>query len=119
MSFRFSNYKTARIVCASTMLASATLVQAQTDPGPRGGAAGAGLTFYTLNAGEKAAFNAARTVFQEVDSVTGTMPGEDGRGLGPTFNGNSCAQCHSQPAIGGSSPGMASKQNPVPNPQVA
>src|SRR5262249_27396646 len=40
-------------------------------------------------------------------------------GLGPTFNGNSCAQCHAQPSIGGSSPGTASPQNPGPNPQVA
>jgi hypothetical protein len=28
----------------------------------------------------------------------------DGGGLGPRFNGESCAQCHAQPAIGGSSP---------------
>jgi len=27
--------------------------------------------------------------------------------------------CHAQPATGGSSPGLQSKQNPVPNPQVA
>ena len=27
--------------------------------------------------------------------------------------------CHAQPAIGGSSPGQKSPQNPVPNPQVA
>jgi CxxC motif-containing protein (DUF1111 family) len=55
----------------------------------------------------------------EVDSVSGSVPGEEASGLGPTFNGNSCAQCHSQPAIGGSSPGLNSPQNPVPNPQVA
>jgi CxxC motif-containing protein (DUF1111 family) len=54
----------------------------------------------------------------EVDSVSGTIPGETGSGLGPTFNGNSCAQCHAQPTIGGSSPGLKSPQNPVPNPQV-
>jgi hypothetical protein len=27
--------------------------------------------------------------------------------------------CHAQPAIGGSSPGLGSPQNPIPNPQVA
>src|SRR5262249_28341494 len=32
---------------------------------------------------------------------------------------NSCAMCHAQPAAGGSSPGMNSPQNPVPNPQIA
>jgi CxxC motif-containing protein (DUF1111 family) len=57
--------------------------------------------------------------FQKVDSVSGTIAGEEGAGLGPTFNGNSCAMCHSQPAILGSAPAAFSPQNPVPNPQVA
>src|SRR5262249_2828574 len=47
----------------------------------------------------------------EVDSVSGTLAGEGGKGLGPVFNGNSCAQCHAAPAMGGSSPSV--------NPQVA
>jgi CxxC motif-containing protein (DUF1111 family) len=64
-------------------------------------------------------FNAAQPVFMEVDSVSGNVPGEEGSGLGPTFNGNSCAQCHAEPTIGGSSPGLKSALNPVPNPQVA
>ena len=111
--------------CLPVCLSSATLCcRAQTDPGPRGGPAGAGGTFpvldntsATLNANDLAFFAAALLRFQEVDSVYGTI--EPGRGLGPTFNGNSCAQCHLQPAIGGSSPGLASPQNPMPNPQVA
>jgi CxxC motif-containing protein (DUF1111 family) len=59
--------------------------------------------------------------FQEVDSVSGTLVDgpNGGAGLGPTFNGNSCAQCHAQPGVGGSSPGLTSPQLPVPNPQVA
>ncbi len=57
--------------------------------------------------------------FMEIDSVSGSIAGEAESGLGPTFNGNSCAMCHSQPTTGGSSPGMASPQNPTPNPQVA
>jgi CxxC motif-containing protein (DUF1111 family) len=72
-----------------------------------------------LNANEKAMFNAALDVFKEIDSVSGTLPGEEGTGLGPTFNGNSCAQCHAEPAVGGSSPGLKSKLKPIPNPQVA
>jgi CxxC motif-containing protein (DUF1111 family) len=92
---------------------------AQSDPGPRGGPPGAGGPYPTLDANERLFFTQALTRFKEVDSVTGTEPGTNGRGLGPTFNGNSCAQCHSQPAVGGSSPGLASRQNPVPNPQVA
>jgi len=87
------------------------------DPGPRAGAAGAGSFFPTLNANEQLLFNQAMGRFQEVDSVSGNI--ESGVGLGPTFNGNSCAMCHAQPALGGSSPGLSSPQNPVPNPQVA
>jgi CxxC motif-containing protein (DUF1111 family) len=89
------------------------------DPGPRGGPPNAGGPYPTLNPSEQAFFEATRTRFQEVDSVSGTIPGETGSGLGPTFNGNSCAMCHAQPAIGGSSPGLASPQNSIPNPQVA
>jgi len=87
------------------------------DPGPRAGAAGAGSYFPTLNANEQLLFNQSFARFQEINSVSGTI--EPGNGLGPTFNGNSCAQCHAQPAVGGSSPGLISPQNPVPNPQIA
>jgi CxxC motif-containing protein (DUF1111 family) len=72
-----------------------------------------------LNSNEQTLFNDSLPVFMEVDSVMGSIAGENGKGLGPTFNGNSCALCHSQPAIGGSSPGLASPQNPIANPQVA
>jgi CxxC motif-containing protein (DUF1111 family) len=89
------------------------------DPGPRPGAAGAGGAFSTLNANEQALFNQALARFKEVDSVSGTIAGESGVGLGPTFNANSCAMCHAQPAAGGTSPGLRSPQNSVPNPQVA
>ncbi len=95
----------------------ATGAQAQHDPGPRPGPAGAGGPFPTLNANEQNFFNQAFLRFQEQNSVSGTI--EDGDGLGPTFNGNSCAMCHAQPGIGGTSPGLTSPQKPVPNPQVA
>jgi hypothetical protein len=39
-------------------------------------------------------------------------------GLGPGFNGNGCALCHAEPAVGGSSPGLNSPVNPIPNPQI-
>jgi CxxC motif-containing protein (DUF1111 family) len=84
---------------------------AQTDPGPRPGAPGAGGAYPTLGTQEKIVFTGAQGVFQEVDSVSGTIHGETGVGLGPTFNANSCAACHAQPAVGGSSPAT--------NPQVA
>jgi CxxC motif-containing protein (DUF1111 family) len=81
------------------------------DPGVRGGPAGAGGPLPGLEAAELAFYYAAQKVFLEVDSVSGTIPGETGVGLGPRFNLNSCAGCHAQPAVGGTSPAT--------NPQVA
>jgi CxxC motif-containing protein (DUF1111 family) len=94
-------------------------LRAQNDPGPRSGPPAAGSFYPTLNANEQNFFNQAQLRFQEIDSVSGGIAGESGSGLGPTFNGNSCAQCHAQPTIGGSSPGLASPQNSIANPQVA
>jgi CxxC motif-containing protein (DUF1111 family) len=105
------------IVLLVTICMSYRVVRAQQDPGPRPGPAGAGGPFPTLTAAQQLFFTQATARFQEVDSVSGTI--EAGSGLGPTFNGNSCAMCHAQPAVGGSSPGLSSPQNPVPNPQVA
>jgi hypothetical protein len=60
--------------------------------------------------------NAALGRFQKVASVSGTIkdapPGtQNGSGLGPRFNMNSCSGCHAQPAVGGTSP--------FTNPQLA
>ena len=101
-----------RHACKSLFyIAFTSIALAQTDPGPRGGAAGAGGYYPALNPTEQAFFAAAQGRFQEIDSVSGAVPGERGSGLGPTFNANSCAACHAQPATGGSSPAL--------NPQVA
>jgi CxxC motif-containing protein (DUF1111 family) len=81
------------------------------DPGVRGGAPGAGGPLPGLNPVETAFFTAAQDVFEEVDSVSGTITGENGKGLGPRFNLNSCAGCHAFPATGGTSPAT--------NPQIA
>jgi CxxC motif-containing protein (DUF1111 family) len=113
-----------RILLATVFVLALALVpfsplHAQNDPGPRPGPAGAGSFFPTLNSNEQGFFNQAQLRFQEVDSVSGGIAGESGSGLGPTFNGNGCALCHSQPAVGGSGPGLTSPQNPIPNPQVA
>src|SRR5579862_1022253 len=89
--------------------AFAVVCWAQSDPGPRPGATAAGGPYPTLGAQEQAVFTAAQGVFDEVDSVSGTI--ESGSGLGPTFNANSCAACHAQPAVGGTSPAV--------NPQIA
>jgi CxxC motif-containing protein (DUF1111 family) len=84
-------------------LLAAARMQAQTDPGVRGGAAGAGETLPGLTVKESKFFDAGKDEFQEVENVV--------NGLGPRFNSDSCVSCHSQPAIGGTSPFV--------NPQVA
>ena len=92
-------------VCLATVLSQPS-VNTQNDPGPRSGPAGAGGFYSSLNTNEQNLFNQASDKFKEVDSVLGTLTGEEGKGLGPGFNGNSCAQCHAQPAVGGSSSGI-------------
>ena len=105
-------------VCLILVAFSSIDLLSQNDPGPRPGSAAAGSFYRGLNSNEQAFFNQAQRIFQEIDSVSGSIAGEEGTGLGPAFNGNSCAQCHAQPAVGGSSPGLMSPQNSVPNPQV-
>jgi CxxC motif-containing protein (DUF1111 family) len=83
---------------------------AATDPGPRGGPAGAGGPLPGLSMSELELFLAGQEAIQEIDSVQGTIP-DTGFGLGPRFNMDSCGGCHSHPAPGGAS-------SPV-NPQVA
>jgi CxxC motif-containing protein (DUF1111 family) len=74
------------------------------DPGVRQGTSGAGGPLDNLDVREADFFDAARLIFAEVTSVVGSIPGEAGQGLGPRFNATSCAECHSFPALGGSSP---------------
>jgi CxxC motif-containing protein (DUF1111 family) len=95
----------ATILLASVSLPSLAPAQTRgpTDPGVRGGAAGAGDVYPGVTAAERAFFDAAKDAFEEVDAVP--------EGLGPRFNLDSCVGCHSQPATGGSAPAV--------NPQVA
>src|SRR5262245_22959368 len=64
------------------------------DPGVRSGAANAGAALPGLTADQMNHFTEGKGAFREVESVSGTLPGEGGSGLGPTFNLNSCAGCH-------------------------
>lgn len=108
------------VVCLGALLVLMPVhLFAQQDPGPRTGPSGAGTFYPSLNTAEQGEFATGLQTFMEIDSVSGAITNEAGSGLGPTFNGNSCAQCHAQPAIGGSSPGQKSPQNPMANPQVA
>lgn len=111
---KFANARSAFAPLAAIVFTAGCCL-AQTDPGVRGGPAGAGGTFSPINGLNPSANQADQDFFletllrfQEVDSVSGTIEG--GSGLGPGFNQNSCAGCHAQPAFGGSSPAM--------NPQV-
>lgn len=81
-----------------------------TDPGLRPGA-DAGGPLPGLSGEEWKFFAAALEVFKDVNSVSGTLPGEEDPGLGPRFNHNSCTGCHAYPAAGGTSPPT--------NPQIA
>ncbi len=101
------------------MLGGAGSVLAQSDPGPRPGARGAGGGFSALSTNERNFFSAARDRFKEIDSVSGAVAGEAGIGLGPTFNANSCASCHAEPDVGGTSPHPTLGFVQKPNPQVA
>src|ERR1700674_1570020 len=74
------------------------------DTGVRSGAAGVGGPRPGLTSNYQQLFTASLARFNEVNSVSGNQPGSDSQGLGPRFNGDSCAGCHVQPAIGGSSP---------------
>lgn len=88
-----------------------TSSQSIRDPGVRDGAPAAGGALPNLTGQQLALFNAGLAAFNEVDSVSGTIPGEADAGLGPSFNLNSCGGCHNFPAAGGSSPRI--------NPQIA
>jgi hypothetical protein len=103
---------------AFALIVNTGTLLAQRDTGPRAGDPGAGGPFPGLSDAEIALFDQARARFQEVQSVSGGIAGENSGGLGPTFNGNSCAMCHKQPFVGGTSPGLTSPQDPAPNPQV-
>ncbi|HUL20721.1 MAG TPA: di-heme oxidoredictase family protein [Thermodesulfobacteriota bacterium] len=69
---------------------------AQIDPGPRGGPADAGGPIPGLKPNELSFFQLGLEVFGELAGVA--------NGLGPRFNLDSCAGCHAQPAVGGTSP---------------
>lgn len=93
-------------------IADMDIVRAQTDPGVRPGpingqlaATQSGpLPLPSVNADSPAGildfFDNGLGRFQELEVVSGGV----NNGLGPRFNLNSCAACHAQPAVGGSSP---------------
>ena len=101
------NQKT-RVILGSIFVVSLLVIMgwgnafAQIVPGVQGPPPRAGGPIAGLTAREQAFFELALDVFSEEEGVDG--------GLGPRFNLDSCAGCHAQPAIGGTSPAI--------NPQV-
>jgi CxxC motif-containing protein (DUF1111 family) len=79
------------------------------DPGVRTGSNGTGGILPGLSPLDQRVFAVGKEAFQEVASVQGTFPDTEA-GLGPRFNLDSCAGCHTHPDIGGTSPAI--------NPQV-
>jgi len=88
---------------AETVSSQAGRVLRAQDPGVRGGTAAAGGPLDGVTDHENEYFLAGKEEFEEAEEVA--------EGLGPTLNLDSCGGCHSQPAIGGTSPAI--------NPQVA
>ena len=95
----------------TTAIAALFLLQVDTatgddparDRGVRGGARGAGGPLDGLSGTEVAFFELGKEDFEEAEDVAD--------GVGPRMNLDGCGGCHSQPAIGGTSPAV--------NPQVA
>jgi CxxC motif-containing protein (DUF1111 family) len=94
--------KLTRLLCVGAALFTIT-VHAETDPGIRGGAAGAGQPLGGLTQAQFNFFAVGATAFNQTFSVP--------QGLGPRFNALGCGGCHAAPALGGSAPAV--------NPQVA
>jgi CxxC motif-containing protein (DUF1111 family) len=92
----------------SILLLLSAAAAAQTDPGPRGGAAGAGGPLASVAANQPTNilnfFNDGQTRFGTIDGVIKNFFAGEGGGLGPRYNSRSCARCHATPAVGGSSP---------------
>ncbi|MGH9574342.1 MAG: di-heme oxidoredictase family protein [Candidatus Acidiferrales bacterium] len=97
---------------------SSTSSSSAKDPGVRAGSVGAGTPLPGLTSPEMQFFQDGLARFVSVDSVSGTEPGAQDGGLGPAFNSNSCSSCHSQPAIGGTSPSASQYPSIGANPQI-
>src|SRR5262245_51842852 len=88
---------------ALILMFSANGAFAQSDPGVRGGAPGAGGAVAGISSNNNAFFDIGSDDFAEAENTAD--------GLGPRFNLDGCGGCHIQPALGGTSPAI--------NPQVA
>jgi CxxC motif-containing protein (DUF1111 family) len=91
------------IITAGVVLGASPLLQAQfitraKDPGPRQGPSNSGGPIAGLSQAETDMFQAGLVEFGEEEGVAD--------GVGPRFNFVSCAGCHREPEVGGSSPAV-------------
>src|SRR5438309_11439164 len=98
---------TRRVIPLALFLSLLFVLQAfaQVDPGVRGGGAAAGAPLSSVAANNPVTilnfFNDAKARFQEIDSVTGSIAGENGFELGPRFMSRGRAARSAQPSIRG------------------
>src|SRR5689334_889350 len=98
MKYRYPNKLLLASAVAGILAFSAADTQVVArDPGVRGGPAGAGGPIAGLTANQLQFFELGLDDFLEDEDVAD--------GLGPRFNSTGCGSCHSQPDIGGTSPG--------------
>jgi len=92
---RRTNHKTTLVFVAATGVLILLLAQRRTDSQSK-----ENLTnpLPGLTPAQLADFDAGLDEFEEVDTVE--------EGLGPVFNGKSCAECHAVPSTGGSEPNV-------------
>jgi CxxC motif-containing protein (DUF1111 family) len=100
---------------ATVLVAQIATLSLAHDPGVRGGTVDAGgpLASVASTPGLLDFAGSGSDQFQEEQVVQGGT----NSGLGPRFNSNSCTSCHSQPAVGGTSPSQAVFPNIGPNPE--
>jgi hypothetical protein len=102
---------------AGVILAQSLVPQSTpSDPGVRGGTVDAGrlLASVASTPGLLDFASSGSGQFQEDQVVQGAA----NNGLGPRFNSNSCSSCHSQPAVGGTSPSQTVFPHVGPNPET-
>src|ERR1700691_1227918 len=108
------NFLRCIVLCASAVsicISSETAVAQSgqppqpTDPGVRPSANSTPIPLAGLGTDEMAYFEDGMARFAAIEVVNGATQGQ-GNGLGPRFNSNQCASCHSQPYLGGSSPAL-------------
>jgi CxxC motif-containing protein (DUF1111 family) len=97
----------AGLLASITLLGPSVVLAQAHDPGVRQASTdgGAPVPLAGVSSNELPYFQDGARRFQTEEVVSGASATQ-GNGLGPRFNSNSCASCHAQPYLGGSSPAV-------------